>query len=90
LVSLRDAKFPPSFHRALSGALSGPDIFLHGFMQNHAGVEKLVQEDKKNRCQTELDGGVFSVSRFLVSGRNSSKRKPTRILWLGFYTRERF
>lgn len=26
---------------------------LHGFMQNHAGAEKHVQEDKKKKCQTE-------------------------------------
>jgi hypothetical protein len=29
---------------------------LRGFMQNHAGQKKLVQEDKKNKGRTELDG----------------------------------
>lgn len=36
---------------------------LHGFMQNHAGAEKHVQEYNENRRRTELDGGgLFSVS----------------------------
>jgi len=30
-------------------------------MSNHAGAEKHVQEDKKNRCKTVLDGGVFTI-----------------------------
>jgi hypothetical protein len=29
---------------------------LHGFMPNHPGTQNHVQEDKKNRRQTELDG----------------------------------
>jgi hypothetical protein len=35
---------------------------LHGFMQNHAGAEKHVQEDNENWRRTELDGGLVSVS----------------------------
>jgi len=36
---------------------------MHGFMQNHAGAKKHVQEDKKNRGWTVLNGGEFSVSQ---------------------------
>jgi hypothetical protein len=32
---------------------------LHGFMQNHAGAQKHVQEDNENRRGTELDGGYL-------------------------------
>jgi hypothetical protein len=31
---------------------------LRGFMQNHAGPKKHVQEDKKNKRRTELEGGI--------------------------------
>jgi hypothetical protein len=35
-------------------------MLLHGFMQNHAGAEKHVQEDNENRRRTELDGGYLA------------------------------
>jgi hypothetical protein len=31
------------------------------FMQNHAGTKKHVEEDKKNRPQTELDGAYLAT-----------------------------
>jgi hypothetical protein len=31
---------------------------LHGFMQNHAGAQKHVQEDNENRRRTDLDGVI--------------------------------
>jgi hypothetical protein len=34
---------------------------LRGFMQNHAGTKKHVQEDKRNQDWTELDFGELGV-----------------------------
>jgi hypothetical protein len=36
---------------------------LRGYMQNHAGAQKHVQEDKKIRRRTELYGGLYLASR---------------------------
>jgi len=35
---------------------------LPGFMQNHAGAEKHVQEDRENRRETVLNGGYLASS----------------------------
>jgi hypothetical protein len=71
---------PPSFHRALSGALSGPDIFLHGLCRTMQGLKNLCKKTRKTGAR-QSSMVVYLVSHgFLCLGGILQRESP-----LAFY-----